>query len=631
MADCSTSAVSSLVQSSRSEIASTSGRLVKPTQQRPGHSGESQEYFNQDQGIIFANRQEQMPDFNRLELGPMNGRQGWAREFQHNQEFTPLAVEDHQEFNQIFHQQRNDHYDGWSQSFQNHEQENQQQFQPYFNQPNNLRMVYNRGFARQETEGWNQGMDLRQDIKLNELDWGREFQRNAEENKMDSREIINSNDDALAKTAGVLADVMSTNPKFQNSTHSSLNLGNFLKMMEQFKSKEIAIEGDKVVQQIVPAAAAFDDGLSSHKMAKEFLNQNELISNHQEGSWEEQFDLAPPRNWASQYQDQNAIHNIRPEIDKEYLISQSDVSHDMDLTGGFQNRLNRSEESQKEQDRYSSVGTSELISEQELQWKAMERAYEKENPIEQESFDPRISAYQFFANNPFVNLPLTALTSAECNSSLTESILALEATVQKEPENASAWYNLGIRQQENENEFASIAALRTALSLNPAHLESYQAISISYTNENLTNLAQTALEDWLEFHPKYKTTAMPGSRTSSAVHEHLISDYLQAAMSGGQDLDADVQSALGVLFNINNDYPKAVDCFQTALAARPTDFQLWNRLGATLANSGESERAMEAYFNALQINPLYIRARYNLAIACMQIGQYQVLFLVTDF
>ena len=42
-----------------------------------------------------------------------------------------------------------------------------------------------------------------------------------------------------------------------------------------------------------------------------------------------------------------------------------------------------------------------------------------------------------------------------------------------------------------------------------------------------------------------------------------------------------------------------------------------------MANSGESEKAMDAYFQALQINPSYIRARYNLAIACMQLGQHQ--------
>ena len=32
---------------------------------------------------------------------------------------------------------------------------------------------------------------------------------------------------------------------------------------------------------------------------------------------------------------------------------------------------------------------------------------------------------------------------------------------------------------------------------------------------------------------------------------------------------------------------------------------------------------MESYFHALEINPSYIRARYNLAISCIHLGQYR--------
>ena len=49
---------------------------------------------------------------------------------------------------------------------------------------------------------------------------------------------------------------------------------------------------------------------------------------------------------------------------------------------------------------------------------------------------------------------------------------------------------------------------------------------------------------------------------------------------------------------------------------------LWNRLGATLANSGRSEEAIEAYEQALNINPNFVRARYNLGVSCINIGCY---------
>ena len=50
---------------------------------------------------------------------------------------------------------------------------------------------------------------------------------------------------------------------------------------------------------------------------------------------------------------------------------------------------------------------------------------------------------------------------------------------------------------------------------------------------------------------------------------------------------------------------------------------LWNKLGATLANSSNASKALDAYRNALEINPSFIRARYNSAVACIQLGSYR--------
>lgn len=50
---------------------------------------------------------------------------------------------------------------------------------------------------------------------------------------------------------------------------------------------------------------------------------------------------------------------------------------------------------------------------------------------------------------------------------------------------------------------------------------------------------------------------------------------------------------------------------------------LWNRLGATLANGGNPEEAIDAYRRALELKPTFTRAIYNLGVSCLNIGVYQ--------
>ena len=74
---------------------------------------------------------------------------------------------------------------------------------------------------------------------------------------------------------------------------------------------------------------------------------------------------------------------------------------------------------------------------------------------------------------------------------------------------------------------------------------------------------------------------------------------------------------------MNRDYEAAVNAFRRALAERPDDYELWNKLGATLANSNQSEKALPAYNRALELRPRYARGWLNMAISYSNLQNYE--------
>jgi tetratricopeptide (TPR) repeat protein len=79
----------------------------------------------------------------------------------------------------------------------------------------------------------------------------------------------------------------------------------------------------------------------------------------------------------------------------------------------------------------------------------------------------------------------------------------------------------------------------------------------------------------------------------------LIDAFVEAAQTSPTNVDPDVQICLGLLYSLVLEYDNAALCFQAALSKREDDYALWNKLGATLANSGRSQEALQAYFQAL--------------------------------
>ena len=230
-----------------------------------------------------------------------------------------------------------------------------------------------------------------------------------------------------------------------------------------------------------------------------------------------------------------------------------------------------------------------------------------------------------------------------------EAIEAFEMELQvQNSDNAMAWRMLGKCHAENDQDPEAIQCLEAAVDRDPFCPEALLALGVSYVNELNHERALENMKAWFTHNPKYAGMELPAFRSaeddiysaSSAPQKTLDSngdldeeDILQSHRSAKESAfdevksmllsaleydptDAgDVYEALGVIYNVIKDYDAAIDAFRKALESRPDDHQLWNKLGATLANGSQSEEALPTYHQSLKLKPKYARAWLNMAIS----------------
>ena len=254
------------------------------------------------------------------------------------------------------------------------------------------------------------------------------------------------------------------------------------------------------------------------------------------------------------------------------------------------------------------------------------------------------------------------------DGNISEAILCFESTLRNiDPEHADAWRMLGKCHTENDEDQKAIICWLRSLERDPFSPETLLALGVSYVNEMNHEKAIEMLKGWVENHPLYAgmiddNNIANGSSSSGVTNlvegeEDLVTNTtadgtrLQQPGGGGQqrrmkaqaanemrdverlmlraleydrtaDAAADVYEALGVVYNVSRDYDAAADAFRKAIEVRPMDYQLRNKLGATLANNNRSDEALPAYRAALRLKPKYARGWLNMAISHSNLYNY---------
>ncbi|XP_052403923.1 PEX5-related protein isoform X2 [Carassius gibelio] len=291
---------------------------------------------------------------------------------------------------------------------------------------------------------------------------------------------------------------------------------------------------------------------------------------------------------------------------------------------------------------------TEFWDKMQAEWEELARRNWLEDPDSEGlvpfNFSPTEKGYYFHTSNPYkdyTNAYEQGLQKCR-DGDLNSAVLLLEAAIQQDPQDSEAWQVLGTTQAENENEQAAIVCLQRCLELHPNNLKALMALAVSLTNTGQQPEACEALHRWIRYNPRYRhllqdRSPLDGSplprRRGSSISPistlgcsqlvEVLELYQEAVQQNAEGVDPDLQTGLGVLFNLSSEFDKAVDAFNAALSVRPEDYLLWNRLGATLANGDRSEEAVEAYTRALELQPGFIRSRYNLGISCINLGAHR--------
>ncbi|XP_027333558.1 peroxisome biogenesis protein 5 isoform X2 [Abrus precatorius] len=303
--------------------------------------------------------------------------------------------------------------------------------------------------------------------------WVSEFEH-SQLSSADQMRGMNIPNFAAMEQTRMLANTLAQNgdPKFQNSK--------FLQFVSKMSRGELIIDDNQVKETALPASGdwaaeyqqQYNDG---HAWAGEFLNDKVYHG---------------PDQWANEFTTEGRQHDA---VDDQWVNEFSKLNVN-DWADEFGHQIGEG-----------------ALGESSDNWAQAYDEFLNEQVAAKQQLDSSRGVYVFSDLNPYVGHPNPLKEGLDLfrKGLLSEAVLALEAEVLKNPENAEGWRLLGIAHAENDDDQQAIAAMMRAQEADPTNLEVLLALGVSHTNELEQMAALKYLYGWLRHHPKYGTLAPP--------------------------------------------------------------------------------------------------------------------------
>src|SRR3989338_4631750 len=201
-----------------------------------------------------------------------------------------------------------------------------------------------------------------------------------------------------------------------------------------------------------------------------------------------------------------------------------------------------------------------------------------------------------------------------------DDIALWDDVIEKSPEKARGYNNLGKALQEKELFTESIKALQQAIQLKPNLPEPHTNLGNVYSKQGRFDYAIKEYRAALKLNP-YDAEAynnLGNTYYSQGLFNEAMQEYVIAVKLKPDYPDA--YNNLGSLYATQERIDAAIEEFKKALRLEPAIAETHNNLGNAYSEQGRIDEAIKEYRIALKLKPDYAKAHYNLGLTYKKKG-----------